>query len=213
VIDGARHDQSLRTWPLLAWLLVQLAALLLAVARVPLAAEYPRAAERLAIYLLLATQILAAAALVPWLLRGWRASILAAACCWPLLAITATLSNVEPSRVLAAGGYLTAWIATLALWNAAASSQRLAFVVNAVASAIAAGGPLLWYLRAEFIPRDTSTAGPAWYYGPVLSAFSLVDGAAHAQSGWPVLFAAIALGGSLVWIRKWRITPAAATAR
>jgi hypothetical protein len=191
------------------WLLVQLAALLVAVARVPLAADYPRAAERLAIYMLLAAQSFAAAALMPWLLRGWRASILAAACCWPLLAIAAMLSSVPPTRALAAGGYLTAWIAALALWNAAAPSRRFAFVVSAVESAVAAGGPLLRYLRAEFVPPDASAAGATWHYGPVLSAFSLVDGAPNFQGDWLVLLAAIVLGGSLAWVKKRRKVPPA----
>jgi hypothetical protein len=189
------------------WLLVQLAALLLAVARVPLAAEYPRAAEQLAIYMLLATQTFAAAALMPWLLRGWRASMLAAACCWPLLAIAAMLSNVSPGRALATGGYLSAWIAALAVWNAAAPSRRFAFLFSAVASAVAAGGPLLWYLRAEFVPPEASTAGPAWHYGPVLSAFSLVDGRPDPQSDWLVLLTTIALGGLLLWTKQRRAAP------
>jgi len=185
--------------------------LLLAVTRVPLAAQYPRAGERLAAYLLLATQVVAAAALMPWLLRGWRTSLLAAACCWPLLGIAAMLSNVAPSRALAAAGYLTAWIAALAIWNAAAPSRRLAFAFSAVASAVAAGGPLLWYLRAEFNPPDPSAPDPAWYYGPVVTAFSLVDGHPDSQGAWLVLLAAIALGGPIAWrIRRRKFAPTAA---
>jgi hypothetical protein len=189
------------------WLVVQLAALLPAVARVPLAADYPRAGERLAIYMLLAMQTFAAAALMPWLLRGWRAAVLAAASCWPLLAIAAMLSSVAPARALGAAAYLTAWIAALTVWHAASPSRRVAFTVSAAASAVAAGGPLLWYLRAEFVPPDASPAGPPSHYGPVLAAFSLVECSPDAQRAWPALIAAIASGGLFFWIRRSRSLP------
>lgn len=192
-----------RTWPLLVWLLVQLAALLLSATRVPLAAQYPRAAERLAVYLLLATQLFAAAALMPWLLHGWRQSLLAAASSWPLLGIAAMLSTVPPGRALAAGGYLTAWVATLALWNAAAPSRRVAFVFSAAASAVAAGGGLFWYLREDFGPAGApTTPAAAWHHGPIPAAFSLASGGPVGDSGWPALLAMVALGGAVGFAMK-----------
>jgi hypothetical protein len=199
--DASHADEPLTTWPLLVWLLVQLAALGVAAARVPLAGEYPRDAERLAVYLLLATQIVAASALMPWLLRGWRASLLAAACCWPMLGIATMLSSIPPARAFTVGAYVTGWVAVLSVSNAAAPSRRVAFILSAVASAVAAGGPLLWYLRTEFASPDASAIDAAWHHGPVPAAFSLASGGPVAASGWLLLLAVLALGGMLLWIK------------
>jgi hypothetical protein len=199
--DSASHPGTLATWPLLAWLLVQLTALLLAATRVPLAANYPRAADQLAVHLLLATQVVAAAALMPWLLRGWRASLLAAACCWPMLAVAGMLSALPEARMLAATGYVTAWLAVLSVWMAAAArSKRLQYVFSAVASAVAAGGPLLWYLQVEFTSPETAAATPAWQFGPVLVAFSLARGEPASSTGGLILLGLIAVGTALLWI-------------
>src|SRR5690349_11499446 len=78
------------TAPLAAWLLIQAVALLLAATRIPLSAHYMKAGERLAVYLLLATQIGGSAMLFPWLLCGRKAAAAVAVTAWPFLAVAAT---------------------------------------------------------------------------------------------------------------------------
>src|SRR5688572_29419877 len=63
------------TGTLLIWLAIQLGATLLAALRIPLAAAYPEPAERLAVHVLLAVQVLAAGMLFPLLLRDWRSAL------------------------------------------------------------------------------------------------------------------------------------------
>jgi hypothetical protein len=195
----------LAPWPLLVWLLVQLAALSIAAARVPLAAQYPAAGERLAVYLVLAAQVVAAAALMPWLLTGWRAAAVVAVSAWPFLALACFLSAVPTGDAVALAGYLSGWILCLVVWGTAARSRRVMMCISAVASTLAAGGPLLAYLRAEFTPLDASAWAVNWQYGPLAGAFALAAGRPAAESGWPGLLALSAAGVGLLWLRHRRV--------
>jgi hypothetical protein len=149
---------------------------------VPLSANYPRDGERLAVYFVLAAQAFSAAALMPWLLRGWRMAALTAFSSWPLLAVAATLSATPTRDAVAAGAYTALWISTLSIWVAATRGPRAAFAACAAFATVAAGGPLLWYLRGEF--GAGANPGAPWQYGPVVSAFSLASGSPASQSGW-----------------------------
>src|SRR4051794_35664528 len=65
-------SDSARIAPLIAWLLIQLLALLLAAARVPLWARFDGAIESWALCWMLAMQVGASALLFPWLMSDLR---------------------------------------------------------------------------------------------------------------------------------------------
>src|SRR2546423_769380 len=102
------------TTPLLIWLLLQGAALLVAVLRIPLSAGYLVAGERSAIYLLLAVQMGGMALLFPLLLRDWRSSAALASSSLPFIAIAAVMSSLSAASSVTASVYVIAWLAGLA---------------------------------------------------------------------------------------------------
>lgn len=143
--------------PVLLWMLIQLAALVLAALRIPLAAKYPQPAESLAVHVLMAAQIGSSALLFPYLMRDWRTVLALMSTTWPFLAAAAALSAVEMTRTAVAAAYVSAWLLGLALWRVALDDDRPSrqmFGV-AVAACLAMGGASLFYLRLEFAFVDT----------------------------------------------------------
>jgi hypothetical protein len=138
-------------------LTIQLAALLVAVGRVPLAAGYPRTGEMLAAKVIVVVQAAAAAMLFPYLLRSWPAAAAVVASAWPFDALAAVLSSESAGRVAWAAGYVTAWLFVLAVWNWALPEQGRRLGV-AAAGLLVLGGSAVFYLRLEFGGLDATRA-------------------------------------------------------
>jgi hypothetical protein len=148
------------TGPLLLWLLVQLAALLLASLRIALAAKYPQPAEALATHMMLAAQVAAASLLFPYLMRDWTTATAVIATAWPFAATASVLSAVPLAATAAGEAYVTVWLVTLALWSAALRTPRSKLYGLAVAAILSIGGAALWYLAREFNPgADVAVGG------------------------------------------------------
>jgi hypothetical protein len=139
------------TAPLFVWLMIQLAALALAAARVPLSANFARPAERLATHEMVIVQFVGAALLCPFLLRGPMACLALCLTAGPMLLLAGILSAtpIATSLYLWAGCVL--WLTALWMWRAA-TSQRMHAPLVAIATLLSAGALLLCYLRAEFGP-------------------------------------------------------------
>lgn len=179
--------------PLFLWLLVQLAGLALAVARVPLAAHFPEPVERLAVGEVLVAQVLGLAMLFPILLRDWLASLAVAASMWPMLLVANLLSDAPLDRVLLAGGYVSLWLAALNVWRTALKSAWSQMIGVSIFGLFAAGGPVLWYLGLEF-GSGTSLIAPdrlALFIPTLICPFLLREGNVPALS-W--LFPACVFG-------------------
>lgn len=149
--------------------MLQLAALMLAAFRVPLAAQYPQPAEFQAIRVMLAVQFAALATLHPWLLRTWATALAILASALVLLSMAALLSSWTLTNFLSVGVFLTIWIANFALLSRIRWNQWQP-VIASIAIAYVIGGPLFWYLQLEFGSPSPSRPGIA--FGPMLLGLS-----------------------------------------
>jgi hypothetical protein len=158
-------ETQIHAAPITAWLLVQIGALTLAALRVPLAAQYPPLGEFQAVGVLLAVQFAALALLFPWLLRNWRTTLVAVAAAWVMLACAAALAAWSFAEILPAAVFLTAWIGVFAILGRLRSA-KLKGILSASTAVYVIGGPLLWYLQAEFESGSLRDPSPA--FGPLL---------------------------------------------
>jgi hypothetical protein len=204
---AARHTDNLSavaahggspssTAPLALWLGLQLAAVLVAVVRVPLAAQYPEPAEQMAAYLVTGTQGVAAALIFPFLLRSARTTVQVIASTWPFLLAAGYLAGVAPKAMIWPAASITAWLVTLALWASILRTTRAQMVGITIASLLTLGGGLLRYLRLEFAAGTAEPGFALETASPLLSTFAALDGS-PSPAGWILLaslaFAAIAV--------------------
>jgi hypothetical protein len=191
--------------PVAAWLAVQLAALALSAGRVPLSARFPRVAEELAVDVMLVAQVTAASLLFPLLLRDARALAVAVLTALPFLQLAGYLAGTPTPRLARAAAYLVVWLIALGLWRRALSSRAAALYGVAVASAIAVGGPILWYARAEFARHSAAVDWPAdGALGPILGALAQVEHPAIALAPWFALGTFALAGGAAALVRAAR---------
>ncbi len=166
--------------PLFLWLAIQLLALLVPALRVPLAAKYPSPAELSAVAVMLAAQVGAGSLLFPTLMSGRRTAAAVIATVWPFQTLAALLAAVPPSHVVLPGAYVTAWLASLALWRAALPSASARLWGVGVASTASLGGAALWYLRSEW----SDGAAEAPWFGPLIFTVATPPDARAPLFGW-----------------------------
>jgi hypothetical protein len=181
-----------RLGPLLAWLLIQLAALGLPCARVPLSARFPSAAETLALDELLVAQVVFAGMLSPVLLKDWRsfaASILTAL---PFISLSGYLASATIAVESRASLILCAWLVLLWLWQRALTSRHAGIILVATANLLTIGLPLVWLVR-----WDASATVPQLDRAPGIYVVSPTIAALYpARSSTAFLFCLFAVGGS-----------------
>jgi len=162
-----------------------MAALALSAGRFPFSARYSAVGEMNAVPVMLAAQICAAALLHPWMFgRCGAAAIWALAML--MLQLAAYLAGVGWQNMLWPAGYVSAWLGILCLAACWYPGERCVRVGVALAGWLSIGGPVLWYLRAEFIRGGV--IGPGETFGrwfPVPGAISLsVPNSSHAIMAW-----------------------------
>jgi hypothetical protein len=185
------------------WLAVQIGALALSAFRVPLAVGLPLAAEQSALPVMLITQTAAAAFLAPLLVNSRRSTIIAIAAAWPMGELAALLADAAASRVILSETYITLWILALACWVCALSKTRFAAMFSAAAAAFSLGGPILWYLHAEFVTQsETINWNHAALFGPVMGALSQVLSTPPPLSAWCIPATLIPVGFLIAVIRR-----------
>ena len=151
-----------RVAPLAVWLVVQVGAVALAASRVPLAADWPDPAERVAPHALLAAQVVAAALLFPWLLAGRRSLAVVAATAVPMTLAAGHLAFAPVGRSLLIAGWLAAWLLDLALLRSLLPrSGRWDGAASAAVNLLAVGPVGLLYLLADFAPPAPGTLASA----------------------------------------------------
>ena len=172
---------------------MQLGAVALAAAHIPLAAEYPQPAEFQAVQIMLAAQITWATMLFPVLLVNWRAVVAAAGCACVMLAIAGMLSAWSLAQIVIPAGFVTLWIITLGVWPAALPNGRSRMIASGLATTYAVGGALVWYLANDLSTESGRPVEAA--FGPLLIA---VTSPQHPPgSGWIILIVLL-IGGSAV---------------
>ena len=168
-------------WPPLAlWLALQLVVLLIPVTQTPLTDQFPRPAERQALYVMAAAQLALSALLFPVLFRAPFHAIAVIASTWPLLLLSGLLASAPAARIALAASYISAWLLTLSLWNSHLRSRRAQHMGMAAAAALVLGGPLLLYLRAEFGTPNQSHVP----IDPIACAFALIDASTPPLAPW-----------------------------
>ncbi|MGD0137491.1 MAG: hypothetical protein ABSD28_01330 [Tepidisphaeraceae bacterium] len=182
---------------LVIWLATQLVALGLCACRTMLWARAPRAGEQLALFVMLAMQIAMSALLFPHLLGNLRSTIPALATALPMAQLAAYLSDAPPTHLVLGELYVWAWMIGLDLWTKMLPTAWSKLLGIGIASMLSLGGPVLWYLRADF-GRDGSQL-PLWsmsFFGPICGAISQIvpEGS---KLGWtiPAIIFAVGLLG------------------
>ena len=175
--------------PLALWLAVQGLMLLLAALKIPFSNNFPNPAERMALDEMLVVQIAAAAILAPMLMRDATTAALAAIASWPFTMLAGLLAaEIDPWKIVCPAAVVSLWIAALALWIWILRTQRMRQALAALATSLALGGPLGWYLNAEFGGGngvlDWSTHGR---WGPIMAALGFCDGDPHNRASWEFL--------------------------
>lgn len=199
-------ESSSPTSPLLLWLGIQLIALLVALLRIPLAAQYPQPAELLAAQVMVVVQVTSIALLFPYLLRDLAAAVAVAATAVPFILLGGALSAVPAVRMAGAGSYVSAWIVALWAWNAQVSvTGRLTGVA---AAALLTGGTLVaLYLRLEYalgVAGDAEDVMTAWApLSPPLAALHLLTDTPRLRD-WcaPAVVLAAALASRIITRRS-----------
>lgn len=139
---------------LLTWLGIQFLALWLGASGLPLCADPPQPPQRLALGILLVAQVAASALLFPFLLRTVSQTLLILLTSLPFLQLAGFLSVTPHRRLILAGAGLIIWLIGLAIWQRRLTCEKSRLIAIAIATVLAAGGPLLWYLHAEFSPHS-----------------------------------------------------------
>jgi hypothetical protein len=163
---------------------------------------------------MLVVQIGAAALLFPYLLRDCRAAAMVIAASWVFSILAAFLTGQAEHRILwATAAYVTAWLVGLAIWRSALRSARAQAAGVAIATLLAFGGPLLWYLRAEYGVQSSAmnwTQVSNW--GPIMGALSIARTGHLVRDPWilaagNVVAALVALG--IRWMMRRSTRPRA----
>ncbi|MDP9172770.1 MAG: hypothetical protein M3O30_02750 [Planctomycetota bacterium] len=179
-----------------AWLGVQFAALAVAALRFSLSSRYPRAGEELALAVMLVAQTAAAALLFPVLLQTPRWTIIAIAAAWPMAFMASVLADVEIERFVICELYVSGWMLALYLWGWAVENPTARIFMPALAAMLSLGGPLAWYLHAEFgVASADINWSSAGALGPTLGALSLLY-SPFFRSAW-VMLGIIMIGGAI----------------
>ncbi len=188
--------------PLILWLLVQLGALALSAGQVSLAYQFPEPAERLALHVMVLIQIAISALLFPALFKSPTADIVTIACALPFTQLAGFLALEDQSHMLLAMAYVATWMIGLSIWRVALTTPRARMIGVAAATAFALGGPLLWYLRAEFATKsDAANFSQIGVWGPVMGSASVLSDS-HLLRPWLVTGVTIASGLLLLICRR-----------
>jgi len=208
MIPSAKREFDSQFWiAFILWLAGQLAALLLSAARIALWARAPRAGEQLALPMLLAFQVGVSSLIFPNLLRTWRQVILVIASAWPLAQLASYLGDADAGALIRGEAYVCTWLITLHLWRRTIPYPRDQLSLTAAVSLLSIGGPILWYLRADFIADSASqTPNSFAIFGPLCGAIAQ-SSAPYSLASWIeiaiiFLIAAFALAGRML-IGRW----------
>lgn len=182
------------------WLALQLAALSVSAGRVPLWARAPRADEQSALALMLAVQVAASALMFPHLLGTIGSAVLAIASSWIMGLLASFLSDASAESLIAGEAYVSVWLVSLLIWNKALCVRNEKLIGTAIAGMISIGGPVLWYLRADFSTSAPPSFNSLSAYGPICGAVWQTFGGFQ-YAAWLELIILTCLGALALMVR------------
>jgi hypothetical protein len=180
--DAALDAPAVRSpfWPAFVWALIQGGALALVAARVPFFAtkSFPQPPEVLGLHVMLIAQIVGSAMLFPFLLRDLRSSAMVIAMAPPFAVLGTFLTGlIEWRQQTAVASFVGVWLLGLALWRPALRSDRAKAVGVTLGMLAAVGGPLAWYLRAEYALQPSPLGAAEWpwlaMWGPIFASIGV----------------------------------------
>jgi hypothetical protein len=207
--DTAVSDESAKTevhepfgWQIV-WALMQLGALGLSAARIPLSARYPATGEQWALHVTLVMQVGLSAMIFPRLLSAWWRTWCAIGIAWVFAELAAFLADCPFANAAGAEGFVTFWIFTLAIWRWAIPNGRAMLFAAALATAISFGGVGVSYLLHEFGSQEL---GINWrregMLGPIMGALSAASTEFHWTAVIPIAsFLILGIAARIIWKR------------
>ena len=188
-----RDPWQIHLGPIVLWLIVQMLALGLSAARVPLWARANQPIERLALEQLAIAQLVLVALLFPWMPRNRATGVAMILTAGPMIQLAAMLAQANARNAIVAWVYISAWLACAAMWQPLlrrAASQALAL---AVAGALVIGVPVARYLAAEFSSGSSVDLWKRWPIDPVTSLLRQLSESSTDARSWALL-AVLSLG-------------------
>jgi len=177
------------------WIAPQAAALCASAFRLPLSAGFADPAESAALSVMLATQVIAAAALFPAVVADVRRLAMAIAVAWAFAGLACFLSAAATEPALLAMGHVALWLGALWAWAAPLARGRWTGLGVAVAMLLTVGGAMAGYLHAEYRPLAQGTvSGRWWEWSPLLTTLSQAGEGAILWPGWAATAAVLAGG-------------------
>jgi len=183
---------------LFTWLVIQLAALGVALARVQLWASVPRPADVIAINVVLSCQVIAVGLLFPRLCCNWRTMSVVVLSAFPLIELAGFVSQTATFQMLAASLALAGWITALWLatpWVARHRTRVMRAV--AVSGLLSIGGPVLVYVQLESQLGLSFDWHRAAWFGPTMAVLQTANDPRPADSAVAVIGMTILVGAAL----------------
>lgn len=215
--DRARDRSGERTGAVLLWVVPQVAALCVGAFRVPLSAGYAMPAESAAAAVMVSVQVIAAAALFPVVLRGWRRLAMAVAMGWAFGLLAGFLATTASMQLIWTMGQMTTWLVALWAWEGVLQRPVKEMEAGrrrgtgwgagwgvAVALLWTVGGVMLRYLQSEYQPVVGSGAPRGvWDFSPVLVSMRQLGADGFLWTAWAVS-GGLAVAGWLLgwWLRR-----------
>lgn len=193
---------STRCGPLLAWLAIQIAALCLGAARVPLSARTGTGPQHLAFAEMVIVQLTVATTLFPVLMRE-GVGIFVAITSLPFLQLAALLTATPMESLAGISVGILLWICGLRAWSSAIRSRQNRLIVIAVLNCFVIGGPILSYLIREFSdsPEQTAWTLPA-VCNPLASMLKQTPNTSFSAFSLSAPLALLGSGGLAMVVRK-----------
>jgi hypothetical protein len=168
------NRKSITIGGIILWLVWQLGALAIVALRIPLSARYPIAGEKWGLGVILVAQIAGISIFFTFLVTNFSATIITLALAWPMGELAGILTDAAGRSVILGECYVSAWIVTLFLWMQIARRERSRVYLSVLAAMISFGGPVIWYLHAEF--NSNGNAQWSWVaaLGPIVGALSQI---------------------------------------
>ena len=192
--------------PLFLWLIIQLATLAIAAARVPLSARFPPAGEQFAAYAMIVAQVVAVSLLFPFLLRDAATTLMVILTALPFLQLAAYLSSTPLVRAGLAAAYVAAWIITLALLRAGLRTRSAALLGVAIAVAWSVGGAIVWYASAESREASAIDWSRDGLFGPMLGGVAQIATPRPVAAPWVTAIVLLIISAGLFFAQVRRST-------
>jgi hypothetical protein len=157
---------------LILWLLIQIAALGISAARVPLSARFPRPAEDQALIVMMIVQQVFGALLMARLFSS-RTAETSITVIVPFTFLAASLSQNQMTTAVVCSTCTSLWLITLGVWAYGLKSTRSKLVASGVFTLYAISGPLLQYLESEY--GNGATTISHFHPGPISATLAMLS--------------------------------------